>query len=298
MVLIPEKKNTTLSKIEEIKVVSEQRSYLSMSDIGNDCFRAMWMNFRWCSEDILSAKTIRIFARGDLEESRVVSYLKAAGVYVYKQWEEDGEKLPLTGAVGEEQEELIGFAGHAKGHPDGRCIGVIEAPKTPHLLEIKTMNDKYFKILLKCKLQTANPTYYDQMQRYMGEMKLTRGLFVAVNKNDEEIYIERVYFNKERYKALCEKERAVILSEFIPTKEFKPTWYKCRWCKHRFACHREFYDKFGEGKDPQANCRTCKHVDLGDDGKWFCSKMDDKELTVKSQRIGCSMYKLGIYPEE
>lgn len=287
MVLIPEKENTTENAIESVEKVSVNRPYLGMSGIGNECVRALWMGFRWCTQETIPARVRRIFERGDLEEARIIRDLKSVGMEVYR-WEGD-EKIELFGTPGEKQQEIIGFAGHAKGHTDGEVLGVIEAPKTPHLLEMKTMADKYFQKLLKLGVKESNPVYYSQCQRYMGGRKLKRTLLVVTNKNDETRKYIRIKFDQNHYDKLIEKERNVILSEFIPRKEFKQTWYLCRFCKHRYGCHH--------GAEILKSCRTCKFSDLGNDGEWSCSRQDDKILTVDDQRAACEVYQLGIEGE-
>lgn len=287
MVLIPEPENTTENAIESIETDQIGRSYLSMSSIGNECIRALWMGFRWCTKSTITARTKRIFNRGDIEEARIITDLKSVGIEVYRM--EGDKKIELFGTIGEKQHELTGFAGHCKGHTDGECLGVIEAPKTPHLLEIKTMAEKYFKALKKEGLRASNPAYYSQFTMYMGYQKLMRTLFIATNKNDEHRHYERIKFDKPHYEHLQEKERNVILSEFIPKKQFKSTWFACRFCTHRYGCHH--------GAEIQKNCRTCKHVDLDMGGVWSCSLQSDKELSVEDQHKGCQLYNLGIEGE-
>jgi len=297
MVQIPENPNSTIKEIDSITYPQDFREYLSMSDIGNTCPRSMWMSFRWCSDIEIEAKGKRIFERGDIEEERIIRDLKSVGCKVFR-LDEDGNEIDLVGTKEEKQEELVGFAGHSKGHPDGRVRLLIEAPKTDHLLEVKSAKEKYYNQFLKEGLRKTWPKYYDQMQRYMGEMKLKRGYFIVCNKNTEDRAAERVYFDKERYNLLLEKEQGIIMSEYIPTKPFQPSHYECRYCNHRFSCHSEFYEKFEQAQPIKRTCRTCKFVDLGEDGKWFCSAQDDKELSKQDQLNACPMYKLGIYPEE
>jgi len=264
MVMIPENPNTTKNQIESRKILKKPRPYLGMSGIGHECIRHIWLGWRWASNVFITAKQQRIFDRGDLEEDRVVKDLQELGISVYGR-----------------QREIIGFAGHAKGHIDGIALGIIEAPETEHLLEFKTMNDKYFNIFLDKGLD-AFPNYFAQMQRYMGGLKLKRAFFSATNKNDESRDYVRVYFDKQIYEDLCDKERNVVMSELPPQVAFPSTYYKCKWCAHYNICHN--------GMAPVINCRTCKHMDLCDNGKWECG-VTHKELTEEQQRKGCDSYK-------
>ena len=253
-----------------------------MSGNGHSCNRKQWYSFHWCNPaEEMSARQMRIFNRGDLEEARLIKDLKAIGMEVYRPGP-DGEHIELFGTIGEKQEEIIGFAGHAKGHTDGRVVGVLEAPKTPHLLEIKTANDRNFK-KYKDGVKVASPIYYAQMQRYMRGNGLRRALLAVTNKNDEARHYERVRYDSEFADRLVEKEQEIILSELPPHKEFAPTWYECKWCNARDICHG--------GESWEVNCRTCAHADMHSEGRWTCARHKDDELSIADQRVGCGEFK-------
>ncbi len=280
MVLIPTKQNTTANAIDSKIVQDELRPYLGMSGIGHSCNLAIWLGFRWATKQQHEARVERIFRRGDLEEARIITDLKSVGVEVYRP-DTDGRRIELFGVVGEEQEALVGFAGHAKGHTDGRCLGIIEAPKTPHLLEMKTANAKNFKKYIGTTLRVANPGYYGQVQRYMESADLTRAMFIITNKDDESRHYERVRFDKDFAADLVRKESDLILSMEPPEKKFAKSWYECRYCNHKKVCH---YDG-----TPFKSCRTCEHIDLCDGGIWKCDR-NDNTLTYEDQLKGCDKY--------
>jgi len=280
MALLPNNKNTTEYQIESKNISSEKpRSYLGMSGIGNECLRAQWYGWRWYTKQGIVARVKRIFERGHLEESSIIMDLISVGCEVYRI--EEGEKIPMSGAVGEEQEEIIGYQRHCKGHPDGRISGVIEAPKTEHLLELKTMNDKNFQVLKVEGIKKGFPGYYSQIQKYMGELKLKRALFIATNKNDQARKYLRVKFDKAHFTKLVERERSIILSEKPPTKKWKADSYNCNFCNHFKTCHMEI--------KPNKTCRSCKDCDLLMNGRWGCGKTG-KKLSVKKQLKACKEY--------
>lgn len=289
MVSIPVNMNTTEYVMENRTIpsdVSKRRGYLGMSGLGNKCERALWYGFHFMSppED-LPIRTRRIFNRGDLEEARIIAELKEVGMEVYK--EVDGERIEIFGHIGEEQEHLVGFAGHAAGHPDGRVLGVIEAPKTPHLLEIKTAKASKFKEYIKHKsVEKVNPVYYGQCQRYMSKMKLKRALFIVTNKDTEERYYERVYFNEDHSEELQTKEIGVIVSDRPPAKlSHNKNWLDCKWCNHKGVCHNN--------EIPVKNCRSCAHADIADAGEWHCSNKNNKVLSIIDQNAACLDYSIG-----
>ncbi len=264
MVNLKEIQKTTLNEISKLTEAQQHRPYLGMSQLGHSCSRYLWYSFRWCYSDELSARLLRLFDRGHREEPAIVKTLERVGIRCYG-----------------DQEEMVMAHGHSKGHNDGRSIGVIEAPKTEHLNEYKTMSDKYFKEICKIGLKASKPIYYGQMQLYMKHLNLTRGLFVAVNKNDDSLYIERVKLDKEVGEQLERRAEEIILSEAPPKKQFKSTWYECKWCSARDICHG--------GKTPEVNCRTCAACDLLPEGKWECNRYEIP-LATEQQRLGCKKY--------
>jgi len=284
MARLPENPNTTKHLLDTtmppVRGGDNVRGYLGMSGLAEACSRKVWLGFRRASTSTYTPRTMRIFERGDIEEARIVAALKNIGIECFRR-DKDGNKIEITGAIGEEQEELVGFAGHAKGHPDGRCIGVIEAPKTEHLLEIKTMNDAGFKKLIKDGLRKVKPIYFGQVQRYMDKMGLTRTLHITVNKNDEDIYVERIRLDEEYAKELADRERDIIMSDAPPLREFSRTWHECKWCNHVGVCH--------DNVPPVVTCRSCAKVDMEMDGVWRCS-MSGNALSYAEQMKACPSY--------
>lgn len=291
MAIIPENTHTTEYQIESKRIYQKPRSYLGMSGLGASCLRAQWYGWRWINVGSVIARVNRIFTRGHLEESSIIMDLREVGVEIFRRKGED--KIQMTGAVGEEQEEIIGFAGHAKGHPDGRALGIIEAPKTEHLLEFKTMKDSKYMQLKEATterdygagLKQIFPVYHSQVQRYSGALKLKRIFFVATNKDNQARQYIRIKHDKKEYQSLREKEENIILSELPPKKAHTADHYLCGWCSHYQVCHL--------GAEPQKNCRTCEYGDLMPEGKWKCGNSSSKYnwLSTIRQRKGCKKHK-------
>ena len=257
--------NTTLSRIENRTLLQELRPYLGMSKIGHACARNLWYSFRWAAQKEISSRMRRLFYRGHREEQAIIQELESVGVICY------GYQIELEMAFG-----------HSKGHIDGKAIGVIEAPKTEHLLEFKTMNDKYFKQIKKEGVKKSKPVYYAQSQIYMAKEGLTRALFIAANKNTDEYYFERLHLNEPYAKELEAKAEYIIISEEPPKKlSDKPTWFECKWCDYLEVCHySQAYLK---------TCRTCQRCDIELKGKWKCA-LHLIELSTEQQKIGCDSY--------
>lgn len=289
MVMInQENPNTTLYKINNLKSKPDpmkRRTYLGMSGTGHKCMRALQYSLRWASkQEELTFRTLRIFERGDIEEARVIRDLKKINIECYAII--DGEKVEITGDIDEKQEEIIGFAGHVKGHTDGRCINVPEAPKTEHRLEIKTAKASKWKAFKANGCKATNIVYYSQTQNYMGESGLTRCLFIVVNKDTEEWHVERIEFDKDYYEDLKRKEMMVVTTEKLFDKligfDIK---MNCTWCGHKDVCKNEV--------PPEINCRTCSNAEVHNDGKWKCAHDNDKKFLSKIEQIAaCPMYEV------
>lgn len=229
------------------------RPHLGGSQIGHECGRALWYQFRWADTPDHEGRVLRLFETGDREEDRVVANLRAIGVTV---WDRD----PETG----KQVRFEAHGGHFALSLDGVVEGLHES-KQPHTLEIKTMNDRNFKTLEKDGVQKAKPIYWAQCQIGMHMAELDRCLFIAVNKNDDSIYMERIKADPAEGMKLLARAAAIIFAERPPARlRDDPSFYICRFCDYRRVCH--------EGKPPEVNCRTCAHATPEPSGGWSCAK--------------------------
>ena len=280
--------NSTHAQIEKQTFEGGLNAKLPLSQIGEECEGELWLNFHWAARATFTSKSQRTMFIGSLYEAHAIRDLKSVGIKVFKVV--DGEMIELTGEVGEKQEKIFGATGHETGKFDGRCIGVLEAPKTEHLLEIKTIKQEKFKVLEKQGLEKAEWNYYCQMQAYMKLTGLKRGLFMAVNKNNGEYYIERVRADKEFANDLQRKVVDVVTAEEPPQRGYAEDHWKCKWCSVREVCEQE--------KDPLETCRSCTYSDMENNGKWICTNKvisDDGNysLSYDEQVKGCSHYEKG-----
>lgn len=231
----------------------EHRPHLGGSQIGNPCSRALWYQFRHCAKPVFEGRQLRLFQTGDREENRIVENLRAVGVTV---WDRD----PETGR----QIRFEACEGHFALSLDGVAEGLHESSQA-HTLEFKTMNDKNFKALQRDGVEKSKPVYWAQCQIGMHLAGLERCAFIAVNKNDDSIYMERIKYDPAMGLQLVAKAQEVIFSDKPPAKlNTDPSYYLCKFCDYRHVCH--------EGKPPEVNCRTCAHATPEANGKWSCAK--------------------------
>jgi CRISPR/Cas system-associated exonuclease Cas4 (RecB family) len=229
----------------------DSRPHLGCSLIGSECERFLWLTFRHALRPDFSGRIVRLFKRGKLEETIFATELKAIGCEL------------IMGDETGEQFRVEWHGGHFAGSVDGIIAsGVIEAPKTPHLLEIKTINDRGYKELEKKGLKNAHLKYYSQVQVYMKGQRLKRCLFLATNKNTDDIYMERVKYDAKVANYYDDLAKKIIEAPTPP--ERLPDISECRWCEYRELCH---------GKQmPRSYCRTCAHSTPKLDGhrRWVC----------------------------
>jgi len=271
---------TTYNAVEAKEIVLPHRPYLGMSGMGHECARYLWLTWRWAYLKKVTPKKLRIFERGDIEEARVVRDLNNAGMFCYRV-DKQGNEVPITGAIGEEQEELVHFTGHSKGHPDGRVRFVPEAPKTDHNLEIKTCANKYFTACVKNGVKEAFFNYYVQANLYMKYMGLRRTLFCITNKDTEERHYERVKYDPLLADQYHERILQILVLEQAPQGiSAQPDFWKCKWCDAREVC-------FGIVPH-ERNCRTCVKAAVHDNGIWKCTAGGEYVIPEDVQRTGCS----------
>ena len=231
------------------------RPHLGGSQIGNECSRALWYQFRHIDRATFDGRVLRLFETGDREEDRIVANLRAVGVKV---WDRD----PDTG----KQIRFTAHDGHFALSLDGVAEGLKESGQ-PHTLEFKTMNDKNFRAMEAKGCEATKPQYYAQCQIGMHLSGLERCVFIAVNKNTDAIYMERIKYDSAMALQLVAKAGEIIWSEKPPAKiNNDPSFYLCKFCDYNQVCHMQ--------KPPEVNCRTCAHAtpEKGGDGAWSCAK--------------------------
>ena len=192
---------------------------------------------------------------------------------------------------GPEQWRIKDVDGHFGGSLDGIGYGLeweyhpgcFILASDPFLLEFKTHGQKSFDKLVKEGLQKAKPEHHAQMQVYMTKRGLSFGLYMAVNKNTDELKCFFVTRDPVEGSALLSKAQQVVHSPTAPERMHgaRPTFFKCRFCDHRDTCHL--------GKPMEKNCRTCAFSKPVEGGEWFCAKWQ-ANIPDEAQRAGCDEY--------
>ena len=157
------------------------------------------------------------------------------------------------------------FGGHGRGHGDGRCRHVPGLPEDEWVLcEMKTHNSRSFAHLQAHGVYASKPQHYAQMQLYMYLGGFKNALYVAKNKDNDDLYAEVVAYDEEDAEILMRRWERIIFAEEPPAQiNTNPAIPPCRWCTFREHCH---------GAEPAlVSCRTCAHARPEPDGSWACA---------------------------
>lgn len=248
------------------------REHLGASVAGTDCARAIWYDFHWCIKPQFDARTLRLFNRGHLEEARFTAMLLMIGCKVYQQ-DANGKQYRIHFA-----------GGHAGGSGDGVVQGLPDLrPDQFALIECKTHGDDSFKKLLKYGVKESKKEHFIQMNIYMYKMGLAVALYMAVNKNTDELYLELVEVDTVTAEYYINRATKIVWADKAPPKYSKSVSLPpCAWCKNKKICHFE--------GAVEMNCRTCAYSEPHPDKKaWVCKK-HIKDLDFEAQLVGCDSY--------
>lgn len=276
MATLPASQHSTRDAIfrkYEEKAERGGRPHLGASLIGHDCERYLWLTFRWAKARSFEGRMYRLFETGNLEESRIVANLRSIGVEVSDQ-DENGNQWRFS-AIG----------GHFGGSMDGAGKGLPEAPEAWHVLEFKTSNAKSFAALQRDGVEKSKPQHWAQMQVYMHLAEINRAAYIVVNKDNDDIYFERVKYDKDAaHKLLVKAERIITSVEPPITLHDSADKLPCKWCEFKEQCHGT--------EAPAVSCRTCCHStpEMDGDARWSCAERSI-DLDVGAQRKACDQHR-------
>lgn len=271
---LPEPNYNIVSLINQYheSLAEPPRPHLGCSQLGHPCDRWLWLSFRWAVQPDFPGRMLRLFRRGKNEEDVVISDLRAIGIKLVK-------------TIG--QQHNVDFGCHVSGSLDGIIeSGVPEAPKKKHILEIKTHSKKSFDSLERDGVEKSKPIHWVQMQVYMHGTSIDRALYVAVCKDDDRLYTERVRYDREIAEAYIRRGQAITLSDRMPDaiQNGGPSWYICQMCEANKFC-------WGVRLTKHVNCRTCAHSTAMKDSTWRCEMYKDT-IPLDYQRQGCDAHVL------
>lgn len=271
---LPPREHTVAAYIDKHheEQAGRPRLHFGVSQAGHHCERYLWLNFRWAISEKFSGRMLRLFRRGHEEERFFIDDLRAIGCEV-SDVDKNGRQFNVS------------FGSHVSGSIDGVIhSGVPEAPTKPHIAEFKTHSDKSFKDLKDKGVEKSKFQHFVQMQLYMHGTGIDRALYLAVNKNDDELYCERVRYDEAVAVKYLDRAKRIATSDRAPDRcaGASPEWYLCKFCPAYDMCHRDAITV-------QRNCRTCAHSTAQTDGTWHCARWNDT-IPAAHQLIGCDSH--------
>lgn len=245
-------------------LAEKPRGHLGCSMLGHHCERWLWLSFRWAVVEKFEGRILRLFRRGHNEEATIISDLRAAGLDVRS------------------SQARVNFGSHVSGSLDGIIeSGVPEAPRKRHVAEFKTHSKKSFEDVVKNGVEKSKPMHWVQMMVYMFGTDIDRALYVAVNKDNDHLYTERVRLDKDvAQKAIAKGQRIALADRMPPPISTDPSWFQCRFCPAHAFCHKAEPTK-------HANCRTCAHSTALPDSTWRCERHEADNIPEDFQHEGC-----------
>lgn len=243
---------------------SSFRDHLGASQIGCECERKILLDFLHVRNKNVCARMTRLFNRGHLEEGRIISCLKCAGIDVefVSNNRQFGYKYGLFG-----------------GSIDGIAHNVPDVPNDQNvMLEFKTMNDKRFNSFKQYGCEFSDPQYWYQAHTNMYCMNECNNtdfkncLFICVNKNTDEIFAEIIPIDNKIGLEMKEKAlRLVQLRELPQTLKPSKAMFPCKFCEYSDMC----FDGVKIENECCRNCQCAKVIDNTD----FCCEMNINKYT-------------------
>ena len=229
-----------------------ERNYLGASAVGDPCSRKLWLFFnRYVEKEQFEPRMHRLFFRGKCNEPVIETMLEECGFKII--------------------ESCLSQANFRDGFFGGSGDGVYEYEGKRIAVEMKTCSNKNFAKLELGKLREVQPKHYAQCQIYQNRFDCDYALYIAVNKDSDEIFIDTIKFNAEHYKEYSDKAEFITMADKPPERiASKPTDYRCKFCHARDVC-------FGMAM-PRVDCRNCTSVAKDrQSGKFYCEKPDRKK---------------------
>lgn len=237
-----------LARIDALSKNDEyERRYLGASEIGEECSRKLWLQFHgYIEPEKFEPRMLRLFSRGNREELIFETHLYDLGYEVINQCTEQAGFYD-------------GFFG---GHGDG--VWLIEGDRVA--TEYKTHSVKSFAKLKRGQLKKEFPKHYAQCIVYSGKFDCKYALYMAVCKDNDELFFDVIPFDAEHYKEYCDKAAYITATDKPPERiASKSSDFRCKFCHAHDVC-------WGH-ELPRVSCRNCTSVAKDPiNGVFYCEK--------------------------
>lgn len=251
------------------------RWHLGASAVGHQCDRMLYLTFHWAKAEAKDGRMLRLWQRGHLEEQRFEEYLIGAGF----------QFQPLDPSTG--KQFRISFH---HGHFGGSSDGVLKFPPSWNLPgfyqpEFKTSGTgAKFNNLEKKGVEEHQERHFVQQSVYGYGYKMKYGLYLAVNKNDDDLYCEVTELSVPKAELAIRRGGNIIASDYLPAMMpgAKENYFECKMCNFHGVCHK--------GEALAVNCRSCVYSRPVANAEWHCDKYG-QDIPRDFVKTGCPDHK-------
>lgn len=266
------------------------RHHLGASVIGKGCDRYLWYSFRWARLPSHSSRIQRLFRRGHREEARIIDMLRGTGLVISTNLVElcENVQLPATPnsidviknyGLDVYKPSVVDAKAQIKAnlppHLGGSMDGILHVPANyvgmfgyfmP--VEIKTHNQRSFSAMKKNNdsIRWNVPQHFVQGNAYAVRTGCTHFLYVAENKNTDELYLKQEQAESSVTALNIVRAEQIIYKEHEAHTAKTAEKWQCRMCEYDHICNRKKKDVL----DVAINCRTCVNARPIEDGTWSC----------------------------
>lgn len=190
----------------------EQRHFY-ITDVGR-CPRSIFFKFKNVPRAEMEARVLRMFDHGDSIHQLIMKpLLSTKDVHV------------VASEVNIPPQELV----------SGRSDAIISDGKTLYVLDIKSMNSMVFK-----NLEAPKEENVDQIQLYLHYFKISKGILLYVNKDNQELKEFLVEYNpalaKKLLSGLSDLKTKIDSNIIPPRNPGYPDDWQCQYCQFKEIC--------------------------------------------------------------
>jgi hypothetical protein len=261
--------------------------------LGSDCDLALYNTLHWVSApEVRDGKSAARADQISLDKGFIIDALHSAGVAVDIASDDRGTPWAF---------ELMD--GVVRGRSDGIATGLLEAPVARHALMAKSLTAADFRGVKKKGLLAHKPDHWADLHAAMHGIGLERGVYVAVNREDRSLLLERIKPDHHAIAKSTARVAGIVAASGPPPgltagmtaaqMEGAAKRPPCLFCPHRGACF--------EALMPRTHCRTCVHFEFTARGHGHCTHLGIA-LTPLEQRAGATcpthLHLPGLIPAE
>lgn len=211
-----------INEVIQNKAPDEARRYIGASSIGRACNREIWYSFNGVIGTSFDPDLKRTFEVGKRLETMLLDYIDMTDIVI-----ERPNKVNKYLFVQDAEAPI--FQGHMDAiiYTDTACV-----------LEIKTAKSSSFQKFVNHGLKQWSPSYYAQMQAYMGMGGYLDAVILVMNKDNSDLHHEWISFDEIMYHEL--RLRALAISSIGEPPERinkNPVYFVCNRCQFKSICH-------------------------------------------------------------